>query len=162
MDCVLAGLQWSSCLVYIDDVIIIGRSFDEHLHHLQQVLDRLKSAGLKIQPKKCHFLQREVNFLGHIVSSARVSPDPSKTSKIKEWPIPKSVQEVQQFLGLVNYYRHFIKNFATIAKPLHQTMEGKKPFKWINECDEAFSQLKNHLTTAPILAMPDWTKPFNS
>ena len=84
MDCVLAGLQWSSCLVYIDDVIIIGRSFDEHLHHLHQVFDRLKSAGLKIQPSKCHFLQREVNFLGHIVSSTGVSPDPSKTSKIKD------------------------------------------------------------------------------
>ena len=83
MDCVLAGLQWSSCLVYIDDIIIIGRSFDEHLHHLQQVLDRLKSAGLKIQPSKCHFLQQKVKFLGHIVSSEGVSPDPSKTSKVE-------------------------------------------------------------------------------
>jgi len=160
MDCVLAGLQWSSCLVYIDDVIIIGRSFDEHLHHLQQVFDRLKSAGLKIQPSKCHFLQREVNFLGHIVSSTGVSPDPSKTSKIKDWPVPQSVQEVQQFLGLANYYRRFIKNFATIAKPLHQTTERKKPFQWTPECEQAFTQLKTCLTTAPILAMPDWTKPF--
>ena len=96
MDCILAGLQWSSCLVYTDDVIIIGRSFDEHLHHLQQVLDRLKSAGLKIQPSTCHFLQRKVNLLGYIVLSKGVSPDPSKTSKIKEWPIPKSVQELQE------------------------------------------------------------------
>ena len=142
MDCVLAGLQWSSCLVYIDDVIIIGRSFDEHLLHIQQVLDRLKSARLKIQR---HFLQRKVNFLGHIVSSKGVSPDPSKTSKIKEWPIPKSVQEVQQFLGLANYYRRFIKNFATIAKPLHQTTERKKPFKWTDECEQAFIQLKDCL-----------------
>ena len=160
MDCVLAGLQWSSCLVYIDDVIIIGRSFEEHLHHLQQVLDRLKSAGLKIQPSKCHFLQREVIFLGHVVSSTGVSPDPSKTSKIKEWPTPKCVQEVQQFLGLANYYRRFIKNFATIAKPLHQTTERRKPFKWTAECEQAFNQLKNCLTTSPILAMPDWSKPF--
>lgn len=149
-----------SCLVYIDDVIIIGRSFYEHLHHLHQILDRLKSAGLKIQPNKCHFLQREVNFLGHIVSSTGVSPDPSKTSKIKDWPIPQSVQEVQQFLGLANYYRRFIKNFAIIAKPLHQTTERKKPFRWTDECEQAFSQLKNCLTTAPILAVPDWTKPF--
>ena len=98
MDCVLAELQWSSCLVYIDDIIIISRSFEEHLHHLQQILDRLKSAGLKIHPSKCHFLQKKVNFLGHIVSAGGVSPDPSKTSRINEWPIPKSVQEVQQFL----------------------------------------------------------------
>ena len=122
----LAGLQGSSCFVYIDDMIIIGRSFDEHL---QQVLDCLKLAGLKKQPTKCHFLQHEVNFLGHIVSSNGVLPDPSKTSKIKDWPIPQSLKEVQQFLGLVNYYRRFIKNFATIAKLLHQTTECKKPFK---------------------------------
>ena len=111
---------WPSCLVYIDDIIIMGRSFEEHLHHLQQVLDCLKSAGLKIQPSKCHFLQKKVNFLGHIVSAEGVSPDPSKTSRVKEWPTPNSVLEVQQFLGLANCYRRFIMNFATIAKPLHQ------------------------------------------
>ena len=93
MYCVVVGLQWSSCLVYIDDVIIIGRLFEEHLHHLQQVLDRLKLAGLKIQPSKCHFLQRKVNFL-HVVSNEGVLPDPSKTSKVKDWPTPSSVQEV--------------------------------------------------------------------
>ena len=95
MDCVLAGLQWSSCLVYMDDIIIIGRSFEEHLHHMQQVFECLKSANLKIQPSKCHFLQQKVNFLGHIVSSEGVFPDPSKMSKVKEWPNPKSVLEVQ-------------------------------------------------------------------
>ena len=160
MDCVLAGLPWSSCLVHIDDAIIIGRSFEEHLHHLQQVLDRLKSAGLKITPQKCHFLQHEVSFLGHIVSTRGVSPDPSKTSKIREWPTPTSVQEVQPFLGLANYYRPFTKDFATIAKPLHQTTEQKKPFNWTSECEQAFVKLKNFLTTAPILALPDWNKPF--
>ena len=97
IDCVLAGLQWLSCLVYIDDIIVIGRSFEEHLHHLQQILHHLKSAGLKIHPNKYHFLQQEVNFLGHIVSAGGVSPDPSKTSRINEWPTPKLVLEVQQF-----------------------------------------------------------------
>jgi len=160
MDCVLAGLQWSSCLVYIDDVIIIGRSFEEHLHHLQQVLDRLKLAGLKIQPSKCHFLQHKVNFLGHVVSNEGVLPDLSKTSKVKEWPTPTSVQEVQRFLGLANYYRRFVRNFASIAKPLHQATEKGKHFKWTDECEQAFLQLKGCLTSAPVLAMPDWTKPF--
>ena len=142
MDCVLAGIQWSSCLVYIDDIIIVGRSFEEHLHHLQQVFDRLKSAGLKIHPSKCHFLQNKVNFLGHIVSTEGVSPDPSKISIVKEWPTPKSVKEVQQFLGLANYYRRFIKNFATIAKPLHQATEKQAHFKWTEHCAQAFNQLK--------------------
>ena len=123
MDCVLAGLQWLSCLVYIDDIIVIGRSFEEHLNHLQQILDHLKSAGLKIHPNKCHFLQQEVNFLGHIVSAGGVSPDPSKTSRINEWLTAKSVLEVQQFPDLVNYYRHFIKDFATITKPYIRTIK---------------------------------------
>ena len=87
-------------------------------------------------------------------------PDPSKTSKIKDWPVTQSVEEVQQFLGLVNYYRCFIKNFSTISKPLRQTTKCKKPSKWTSECEQDFSRLKNSLTTPPILAMPDWTKLF--
>jgi len=98
--------------------------------------------------------------LGYIVSSEGVSPDPSKTSKVKEWSTPKSLQEVQQFLGLANYYRCFIRNFAAIAKPLHQAIEKKNHFKWTEQCAQAFNQLKDHLTSASILAMPDWTKPF--
>jgi len=155
MDCVLTGLQRSNCLVYIGDIIIIGRSFEEHLHHLQQVLDHLKSAGFKIQPSKCQFLQQKVKFLRYIVSS-----DPCKTSKVKEWPTPKSLQEMQHFLGLANYYRHFIGSFAAIVKPLHQATEEKSHFKWTEQCAQAFNQLNIHLTSAPILAMPDWTKPF--
>ena len=80
MDSVLAGLQWSSCLVYLDDIIIMGRSFEEHLKNLQHVLEHLKQAGLKLQPKKCQFLQHQVNFLGHIISSTGISPDPLNTS----------------------------------------------------------------------------------
>ena len=106
MDC---ALQWSSCLVYTDDIIIIGRSFEEHLHHLHLILDRLKSAGSMINPGKCHFLQQEVNFLGHIVSAGGVFPNRSKASRINKWLTSKSVMEVQQFLGLANCYRHLIK-----------------------------------------------------
>ena len=160
MDSVLAGLQWSSCLVYLDDIIIMGRSFEEHLRNLQQVMERLKQAGLKLQPKKCQFLQHKVNFLGHIISSVGISPDPSKTSKVKEWPRPTSVQETQQFLGLANYYRRFVENFATIAKPLHQLTEKKAPFKWTEQCEQAFNLLKTHLTSAPTLALPDWSQQF--
>jgi len=160
MDCVLAGLQWSSCLVYIDNVITIGRSFEAHLHHFQQVLDHLKLAGLKIQPSKCHFLQCKVNFLGQVVSNELVLPDPFKISKVKDWPIPSSVQEVQQFLGLTNYYQRFMKNFASIAKLLHQATEKGKRIKWTAECEQVFSFLKEYLTSAPMLALPDWTRPF--
>ena len=115
MDSILAGLHWRSCLVYIDDIVVIGKSFDEHLYNLQQVLERLRQARLKLQPHKCKFLQAQVTYLGHVVSAQGVSPDPEKTSKIKSWPIPQSAQEVQRFLGLANYYRRFIKDFATMA-----------------------------------------------
>ena len=106
----------------------MGRSFDEHLHNLQQVFDRLKLAGLKLHPNKCQFLKHQVHFLGHIISSDGVAPDPSKTAKVKGWPTPSSALETQRFLGLANYYRHFIQDFATIARPLHQATEKCRKF----------------------------------
>jgi len=160
MDSVLAGLQWSSCLVYFDDIIIMGRTFEEHLKNLKQVFERLKQAGLKLHPQKCHFLQHYVNFLGHIVSSTGIAPDPSKTAKVKEWPKPVLVQEVQQFLGRANYHRCFVKNFTAVARPLHQLTEKKAPFKWTEQYEDAFAMLKIHLTSAPTLALPDWSRQF--
>ena len=160
MDSILAGLHWKNCLVYIDDIVVIGKSFDDHLCNLQQVLKRLRQAGLKLQPHKCKFLQSQVTYLGHVVSAQGVSPDPEKTSKIKSWPVPQSAQEVQRFLGLANYYRRFIKDFATMAKPLHRLTEKGVPFTWTLECEQAFNFLKTQLTSAPILALPNWSRPF--
>ena len=142
MDLVLAGLQWSHCLVYIDDVIIIGENLDEHLIHLQQVFDRLLQAGLKLQPKKCQFLKPEVQYLGHIVSRQGISPDPAKIDKIASWPTPKCTKEVQQFLGLAGYYRQFIQDFSKLARPLHWLTERNSDFKWTPECQAAFEKLK--------------------
>ena len=124
MDLVLAGLQWTNCLVYLDDLLIIGKSFEEHLQNLQLVFERLRRAGLKLKPSKCAVCQKEVMYLGHVVSSDGIATDPSKTDKVSNWPLPTSQREVKQFLGLVSYYRRFIiKNFATIAKPLHHLTE---------------------------------------
>lgn len=128
MNSVLAGLQWSSCLVYIDDIIIVGKTFDQHLFNLQQVFHRPKQAGLKVQPSKCQFLQQKVSFLGHIISPNGIAPDPLKTSKEKQWSVPSSRVEVQQFLGLANYYQRFVKDFASLVKPLHQLTEKKATF----------------------------------
>ena len=134
MDLVLAGLQWSQCLVYFDDVIILGRSFSEHLANLSLVFERLRQAGLKLQLKKCEFLKHEVAYLGHIVSDKGVATDPNKTEKVALWPTPKSTKEVQQFLGLAGYYRRFIRNFAEIARPLHRLTERNATFQWSTEC----------------------------
>lgn len=142
MDMVLAGLQWTNCLVYLDDVIVVGRTFEEHLQNLQDVFARLGAAVLKLQPKKCHLCSPEVEFLGHIVSAEGVSTDPKKIEKITNWPVPTSKREVQRFLGLANYYRRFVENFAKIAKPLHQLTEKTTKFEWSADCQVAFEHLR--------------------
>lgn len=160
MDTVLAGLQWTNCLVHLDDVIILGRTFEEHLTNLRAVFDRFCEAGLKLKPSKCALCQPEVEFLGHIVSAKGVATDPAKIDKVANWPVPRSQREVQQFLGLANYYRRFVHNFAEIAKPLHRLTEKTVPFQWSTQCQGAFENLKHRLISAPILAFPDCSKPF--
>ena len=117
MDMVLAGLQWTNCLVYLDDVIILGKTFEEHLRNLKEVFQCLREAGLRLKPSKCNLFLEEVEFLGHIVSAKGVCTDPKKTEKVAKWPAPTSKKEVQQFSGLANYYKRFVKDFASIAKP---------------------------------------------
>ena len=160
MDAVLAGLQWSSCLVYLDDVIIPGKDFEDHLQNIRVVLERLRQAGLKLHPTKCHFGKKQVTFLGHIVSEDGVATDPQKISKVASWPVPISQHKVRQFLGLASYYRKFIKGFATVAKPLHRLTEKTAVFKWTTDCQVAFEKLRQQLVSPPILAFPDYQKPF--
>lgn len=105
MELVLAGLSWEVCLAYLDDVIIFGRTWEEHLQHLRIVLTRLREAHLKLHPKKCQFFRKCVAFLGHVISSNGVSTDPAKISSIVHWPTPTNVSELRSFLGLASYYR---------------------------------------------------------
>lgn len=128
MDLVLAGLQWSQCLVYLDDIIIVGRTFEEHLQNLNAVFKHIQEAGLRLKPAKCTFFQEKVNYLGHIISQG-VTPDAEKIEKVASWPVPHSTHSVQQFLGFANYYRRFIQDFSTIAKPLHCLTERGSNFK---------------------------------
>lgn len=160
MDLVLSGVQWWQCLVYLDDVIIIGKDFDEHLRNLEAVFGRLRQAGLKLKPAKCAFLQRKVRYLGYIVSEDGIAPDPAKVEKVAAWPEPKTTREVQQFVGFASYYRRFIQDFASIAKPLYRLTERTNIFNWTAECRTAFNELRRCLTTAPVLAYPDFTREF--
>ena len=160
MDVILAGVQWSSCLVYLDDIIIMGRSFEEHLDNLGTVLARLQAAGLTLNPEKCRFFQKKVLYLGHIVSEQGVTPDPEKSKLVTGWPTPTCLVELQGFLGLANYYRHFIHGYAEVAKPLHELSRKGSDFKWTKDCESTFSTLKTKLTSSPILAYPDSSKPF--
>ena len=160
MNAVLGGLQWDRCLVYLDDIIVLGRSFESHLTALSKVLDRLEQAGLKLKPAKCHLCRKEVSYLGHIVSEQGIAADPSKTERIATWPVPENTREVQQFMGLANYYRRYIEDFATLARPLHRLTEKGASFRWTPDCEHAFRELQRLLTSTPILVFPDFSKPF--
>ena len=160
MDLVLTGLQWSQCLVYLDDIIVLGRSFQEHIQNLDSVFQRLRESGLKLKPSKCSFFQKSVQYLGHVISRDGVATDPEKTAKVATWPVPTSRREAQQFLGFANYYRRFVKDFAQLARPLHRLTEKTAPFTWSDECQSSFDRLRECLCSAPVLAYPDFTRPF--
>src|SRR3989441_3429241 len=154
MDLTLAGLNYQVCLVYLDDIVLMSSTVPEHLDRLELILERLRQAGLKLKPSKCHLLQRTISFLGHIVSEEGVSTDPSKIDAVTEGPTPTNVTEVRAFLGLCSYYRRFVKNFASIAGPLHGLTGRGVPFEWSEACEEGFVELKRRLVSSPILAMP--------
>ena len=138
----LHGLEWKVCLIYIDDILIFSRTFVEHLSRLSLVFDRLRQASLKLKPSKCHFAQSSMNFLGFVVSSKGILPDPDKISAVKSFPVPKSVKDVRSFLELCNYYRHFIKDFAKSASPSNRLTRKDVTFAWSPECETAFNSLK--------------------
>ena len=160
MDLLLSGLKWKTCLVYLDDVIIFAHTFEEHLHRLKGVFERFREAGVKLKPSKCLFCRSQVQFLGHVISSAGISTDPSKTILVADWPTPTSGKDVQKFLGLASYYRRFVPACAAIAKPLHRLTEKTAKFKWSTQCEQAFIELKQRLTSAPILALPEFSEHF--
>uniref|UniRef100_A0A8C6M0S4 ribonuclease H n=1 Tax=Nothobranchius furzeri TaxID=105023 RepID=A0A8C6M0S4_NOTFU len=160
MDLILADLQWKTCLVYLDDIIVFGRDFQEHLVRLDQVLEKVKQANLKVEASKCNLFATQVYYLGHVISADGVMPDPAKVEADREWPVPCTQSELQSFLGLASYYRRFIRGFAHIARPLHQLVEKGKRFQWSNNCQVAFDGLKARLIAAPVLAHPDPDKTF--
>jgi len=161
MQCVLAGMTMEQCLVYLDDIIVFAPTFHEHLRRLREVLQRLSNAGLKVKVSKCQFAQREVRYLGHIVSAEGIRPDPAKLDAVVTYPVPKDVGELRRFLGLANYYRRYVKDYSQTAEPLHKlTRKTASGFQWNEICQQAFELLKEHLVSPPILAYPQFDRPF--
>ena len=155
MELALSNLQWSTCLIYLDDVVVFGKTFQEHLSRLEAVLARIQNAGLKLKPRKCHFFQNHVEFLGHIISAEGIFPNPQNTMKVIGWREPSTVTEVRSYLGLCSYYRRFIKGFSDIAHPLiHLTKKGVE-FKWTELCQQSFEELKRKLISPEIMAYPN-------
>jgi hypothetical protein len=160
MDSLLSGLLFEVCLVYLDDVIVFSRSFEEHLDRLRIVFRKLREANLRLKPNKCHFLRTSLKYLGHTVSPTGVQPDSEKLRAVERYPCPTSVREIRAFLGLVGFYRRFIPHFAETAKPLTQLLRKDMDFRWGAEQTKAFQELKSSLLREPILKFPDFTKPF--
>ena len=154
MDTLMCNLKYETCIVYLDDIIIFSRDLEQHIERLQQVLQRLKSAGLKLKPNKCQMLRQTVEFLGHIVSAKGTGVDPKKISAVADWPIPTNITELRAYLGLCGYYRKFVQGFSEIASPLYSLTSKRSQFIFTDKCVEAFETLKMKLTSAPILRMP--------
>jgi transposase InsO family protein len=155
MERVLEGLQWQICLVYIDDIIIFSQTFEQHLKYLEEIFIRLRAAGLRLKPKKCSLFRQKVKYLGHEVSAEGIATDPEKTKVVREWPVPHNVGEVRSFLGLCSYYRRFVGDFATLAKPLTKLTEKSVTFNWGEPEQKSFEALKEKLVTSAVLAFPD-------
>jgi hypothetical protein len=139
------------CSAYLDDIIIYSETLEEHRSHVKAILDALKSAGINLNPVKCHFHVKETKYLGLIISPDGISMDPAKLSAISDWESPKSVKDVQIFLGFANFYRRFILGYSKIVAPLTALTKKGIKFQWTSESEAAFQNLKRSFTSAPIL-----------
>ena len=147
-------------VVFIDDILVYSRSPEEHEEHLRIMLGVLREQKLYGKYNKCEFWIPQVTFLGHVVSAAGVAVDPSKIEAVISWEPPRKVREVRSFLGLAGYYRRFVKGFSSIAPPMTQLTHKDVPFVWTEACQRSFETLRERLTTAPILALPDGRDDF--
>uniref|UniRef100_A0A8C2FG16 Gypsy retrotransposon integrase-like protein 1 n=1 Tax=Cyprinus carpio TaxID=7962 RepID=A0A8C2FG16_CYPCA len=172
MERLFGDQQCQSLLLYLDDIVVFSSSVTQHLERLEVVLSRLEREGLKAKLTKCAFFKQEVSYLGHVISDKGVSTDPSKVEAVRRWQRPTGVTELRSFLGFASYYRRFVEGFAKLASPLHRLVAefaGRKPraraescfgAAWTEQCQDSFEELKNRLTSAPILAYADFSLPF--
>ena len=146
--------------VFLDDILIYSKNEQEHEEHLRIVLSCLREHQLYGKLSKCSFYQKEIHYLGHIISGEGISVDPEKVKAIMDWPMPKNAHEVRSFMGLAGYYRRFVEGFSKIVKPITTLQRKGTRYEWTDECNAAFAELKRLLTSAPILRVPDMEKEF--
>lgn len=173
METCMSDIYLIYCLLYLDDIIVFSRTYEEHVVRLKEVFQRLRSAGLKLKPSKCKLFQRQIRYLGHIISAEGIAVDDEKIECIKNWPVPKNLTETQSFLGFTGFYRRFIKGYAQIAKPLFLLSKGSSKrkkgsktkvvppkFCWGEDQDKAFHSLIQACISTPVLGFADYSKPF--
>lgn len=141
-------------IIYLDDILIFSKDLEEHRHLVRRVMEILRKNKLYLKPSKCEFATDHVKYLGHIIGNGCMKVDPKKSAAVKEWPAPKNVHELQQFLGFGNWLRRFIKDYSSIVKPL-TSLTGKAGWMWGDDQQQAFDTLKEHLCNPPILVIPN-------
>jgi hypothetical protein len=147
-------------VVYIDDILIFSKTFEDHMRHVKIVFDILKEANLMVKLKKCEFCKPNIEFLGHIVGRNGLKPDPKKIEKIQKMKPPTNIKEIRSFHGLCSYYRKFVKNFSSIVKPITELVKKDVKFIWGKDQQKAFETMKEKLINYPILQYPDYEKEF--
>jgi hypothetical protein len=142
-------------IVFIDDILVYSKDEAEYANHLRIVLQTLREHQLYAKFSKCEFWLVKVEFLGHVITKEGIAINPNKVQSVLEWPAPKNVKEVRGFLGMAGYYRRFIEGFSKIAGSMTKLLRKNIPFIWDEKCEESFQELKNKLTTTPVLAVPE-------
>ena len=146
-------------VIFFDDILIYSQSVREHVLHLETAFRVLMEGKFTLKLSKCSFAQRQIEYLGHIVSGKGVQPVPDKIQAVQQWPPPRTARSLRGFLGLTGFYHRFIKGYAAMVAPLSSLLT-KEGFTWSPEASTAFQDLKNAVTNAPVLALPDFSKPF--
>jgi hypothetical protein len=144
MHLVLSGLTGTRCFAYLDDIVIYAKSLADHNGKLREILDRVRTHQLKLQPDKCEFLRTEVNYLGHQITESGVKPDPQKVAVIEQFPTPTNAKSLKTFCGMISYYRRFIPNCSKIASTLYKLLKRDARYEW-NEPQENTSAFENQV-----------------
>lgn len=160
MNTIFSSLLRKCVLVFVDDILVYSKSLEEHIQHLEQVLQILQQHQFLFKPSKYTFAQTSLEYLGHIISEQGVSTDPTKIQVVANWPVPSDVKQLRGFLGLSGYYRKFIKNYGIHSRLLTDHLKKNVPFVWTQQHNLCFEQLKEALISAPVLALPNFNKPF--
>ena len=162
MDDILWPFTNSFVVVYLDDILIFIQTWEEHLHHIRQVLQTLRQHKLCANLDKCTFGMTQFQYIGYIIDECGVHVDPTKIQVIRDWPSPTTIIELHSFLGLANFYHRFVLGFSHITRPLSQVTKGgaKSKLFWLKTQQKAFVDLKHRLCYAPVLTLPDLQQPF--
>lgn len=160
MNAIFAKYTRKFVIIFLDDILVFSATLEEHIEHLRLVLDLLRKHKLYAKMSKCSFAQDHINYLGHVISKHGVATYTEKTNAMAQWPTPTNATELRGFLGLTGYYRKFVPHYGIIAKPLKQQLT-KKGFEWPESARHAFDALKQAMVTTPVLALPDFDKPFS-